>query len=371
MLFGYPIAAAQNNNWLHECLVELLTSIHRDLKARKVAPNWPEIIPERFRDRIQSRTGLKERLLEYRTSLLTLNETDRDLVLRALIEQNQIAALLSMQGDCQTLSDLPCGIQRPVKALFEFAFLLLSSLGVRDAHYLAIYNSTADHVCPFCGCEYLDAPQMPREALDHYLPESEYAFAAANLFNLAPMCNKCNSRYKLARDPLRREGGKRRKAFNPYSHQGISVVLDNSQPFCGRDHKIPEWVIDFVPDSEEVSTWDDIFKVRERYIHNVLDDCFIGWLGDFANWYCSLGKSKVPSDISQLADCLERYFTYLDGQGFKDRVFLRAATFRMIQRRCLLGDQRLVRFLLGLLNQRLSLKNCTLNSRATGAVGSV
>ena len=94
-------------------------------------------------------------------------------------------------------------------------------------------------MCPFCGCEYFDAPGAPREDLDHYLPKSLYPFAAANLRNLVPMGMKCNERYKLAQDILRDAAGVRRRSFDPYAERQIKVILDNSVPLAARTAKRP------------------------------------------------------------------------------------------------------------------------------------
>ena len=120
------------------------------------------------------------------------------MVLACLVQQNRIADLAICATDCEILSDLPKAIQAPVAEPCNFAFELLTGLGVRDRHYRAIYTTVPYHVCPFCGCEYFDAPGAPREDLDHYLPRNLYPFAAANLRNLVPMGMKCNERYKLA-----------------------------------------------------------------------------------------------------------------------------------------------------------------------------
>lgn len=353
MLFGYPIEAVTNNNWLHECLVEILSSLHDDIRLARVSPEWPDIIPEQFRERLKNRDGLRDRLETYRTELSKLSQIELNLVYQALIEQNQIAELLSSQCDCQIVSDLPPGIQSSTRDLFHFAFTLLTSLGIRDEHYKVIHTSLGYHVCPFCGCEYFDAPQSRREALDHFLPESAYPLAAANLHNLVPMGDKCNSGYKRDQDLLWGNDGRRRKAFNPYRHQGVKVSLENSVPFAGRDGKLPNWVIDFEPDCEEVSTWNEVFRVRERFVRDVLDVLFMRWLADFASWYCSTRVDYPPDDVSELTDAIQRYAVHLEDHGFRDRMFLKAATFRMLQKQCQLGNQRLVGLITGIVTARM------------------
>jgi hypothetical protein len=225
---------------------------------------WPAIIPEAHRTKLSGRHGLRDRLHTYQDVVEALNDHELNQVIDALNEQNNIPSLLSNACNCETIDDLPESIRQPVKELFTFAFGLLKDLGIRDRQYEIIYSQTLYHVCPFCGFEYFDAPGAPREALDHYLPESRYPFAAANLCNLVPMGNKCNSRYKLAQDILHNDDGTRRKSFYPYENRSVRITLDNSEPFAGNQglFPLPLWRIDFEPNSEEVVTWDTVFCIQ-------------------------------------------------------------------------------------------------------------
>ncbi|MDQ2097122.1 MAG: hypothetical protein QQW96_05710 [Tychonema bourrellyi B0820] len=351
MLFGYPIAATAKN-WLHECLCEILRSIHASLQAAKTPPTWPEIIPDLYRNRLQKRTGLKDRLKTYQNTVEKLTTAEQEQIIQALNDQNHIALLLSCQLTCDTITDLPEAIHEPVKKLFEFAFELLTKLEIRDHHYKAIYDSVSDHVCPFCGFEYFDAPGAPREALDHYLAESKYPFAASNLRNLVPMGNKCNSRYKIAQDILFRNDGTRRKSFDPYSYncKGIRLSLENSQPFAGEvtpTGELPRWQIEFSPNTEEVITWDEVFHIQERYKRDVLDAEFKTWLWQFKSWCKS--RNIVPSSHQELLDEIDHYANYYEDQGMSDRAFLKAAVFRMLHTHCQNGDRRLISLIEGVI----------------------
>lgn len=341
MLFGYPISATAAN-WLHECLCEILHSIHASIQAAKTPPPWPEIIPDLYRKRLQKRTGLKDRLKTYQIAVEQLTTAEQERILQALHEQNEIALLLSCQGNCEAITDLPTLIREPVKELFEFAFKLLTDLEIRDKHYKEIYDAVPSHTCPFCGCENFDAPRIPREALDHYLAESIYPFAASNLRNLVPMGNKCNSR-KLAQDILTKKDGTRRKSFDPYNCTGITLSLENSQPFAGTvttTGQVPRWQIEFDQNTEEVLTWDEVFHIRERYKKDVLDPKFKSWLDDFKHW-CKSAKI-VPNSDQELVDVIDRYATLYEEMGISDRAFLKAAVFRMLHTHCKNGDQRIV-----------------------------
>ncbi|MBG1271236.1 hypothetical protein [Nostoc sp. WHI] len=350
MLFGYPVSATEEN-WLHNCLCEILHSIHASVKTATTLPAWPEIVPEPYRPRLHRRTGLKDRLNTYRTVLENLTIEEQERILQSLHDQNQIALLLSCQCNCDAITDLPQPIREPVKELFKFAFDLLTDMEIRDRHYKVIYDAVPSHTCPFCGCENFDAPRVPREALDHYLAESKYPFAASNLRNLVPMGNKCNSRYKLAQDILFSDDGTRRKSFDPYNCTGIRLSLENSQPFAGTlttTGQVPKWQIEFAPTSEEILTWDKVFRIRERYEKDVLDPAFKSWLDDFKLW-CKSAKI-APSSDQELVDGLNSYATLYEEMGISDRAFLKAAVFRMLHTHCQQGDQRLISLIMSIVN---------------------
>lgn len=338
MLFGYPIAAT-HNNWLHECLCDAVRAIHSATDGADAYPGWPGVLPERCRDELETRSGLRDRLRIYDGAVRGLQKVERDLLLEVLEGQNRIADLLDGTYDCLVLDDLPEAVREPVQDLFGFAFKLLSDFGVRDQQYRAIYAAAADHVCPFCGTEYFSAPGSPREDLDHYLTRRRYAFAAVNLRNLVPMGQRCNSRYKLASDLLRRTDGSRRVAFDPYAHHALSISLDGSDPFGGSTEHTPRWEIRFAPDTPAVSTWDEVFAVRERYRSDHLDPDFSKWLRLFARW---VQVATLPTGTDdELISALQRYEECWAESGVQDRAFLKAAVFRMLRSHCEAGDERL------------------------------
>lgn len=339
MLFGYPIAAT-NDNWLHECLCEVNRSIHDTVDAGRCYPGWPAILPVAHRERLSARTGFRDRLANYDRTVRRFSKANRARILEAVTDQNRLSDLLIGRCNCARLAELPKIVHKPVKELFDFAFDRLTDLGVRDSHYIGIYETTQDHVCPFCGVEYMDAPGAPREALDHYLAKSIYPFAAANLRILVPMGNKCNSRYKLTTDIIWRDDGTRRPAIDPYSHFRVQVLLDDSEPFHGESEYTPKWAICFVPDTPALATWDEVFKVRERYCRDHLNPSFPSWLGIFGSWVRS-ARLEIDSDV-EIVDALRRYEECLAACGMQDRAFLKAAVFRMLRRHCEAGDQRLL-----------------------------
>lgn len=172
------------------------------------------------------------------------------------------------------------------------------------------------------------------------------------------MGNKCNSSYKRAEDILIRKDGTRRKSFDPYSKSfdpynctRIRLSLKNSQPFAGTltpIGQIPRWQIEFEPNTEEVITWDEVFHIRERYERDVLNPKFKSRLDDFKHWCKS--AQIAPSSDKELMDGLNRYATLYEEMGISDRAFLKAAVFRMLHTHCQQGDQRLISFIMSIVN---------------------
>ena len=348
MFFGYPIAATAEN-WLHQAICEMVMTIHGSIEAGEDVPGWPDIIPAPHRARLESRTGLRDRLEAYTEAARQLNAAGLAQVEVCLMEQNELAALFDCSGECEVITDLPESIRQAAQNLFTFGYDLLTDLDIRDTQYKEIYNVIADAVCPFCGSEYFDAPESRREDLDHYLAKTLYPFAAANLGNLAPMGRKCNG-YKLQKDILRDAGGVRRPSFNPYAEREITVSLLNSVPFAGQDGQTPQWQIDFDPDSPECVTWDAVFSLRTRIERDILNESFRPWLGQFAAWFI-LRKGIDDLSDDRIVESLWEYKEDMELQGFRARDFLRSHVFEMLAVNCQLGHERLLQLMRDLVIQ--------------------
>jgi len=341
MLFGYPHQATRGN-WLHACLCRMLRTIHAAIQAGNAVPAWPDIIPQPHRAQLRRRTGLRNRLQAYTNAYAQLQPADQQAIEQAFYRQNRIRRLLAGNCSCQTADQLPAGIRNALGQLSGEAFRLLGEYGIRDQQYRTIYNNLGHKVCPFCGLEYFDAPEAPREDLDHYLPRSRYPFAGANAKNLVPMGGRCNSAYKGTVDVLW-NGATRRHAFFPYDHAGVGVSLANSQPFGGAVDAHPQWDVAFSPPSAEAQTWDSVFKVRERYVRDVLEPYYENWLQRFAD-YCKTAGLESASD-QELIGALDRFREFNEAEGFSDRGFLKAAVFELLIQHCQQGNQRLVNLL--------------------------
>jgi hypothetical protein len=338
MLFAYPVAATAEN-WLHECLIQILQSINASIQAGEVPAKWPTIVPTPHRGTLKSRHGFKNKLKKYEEKFLTLSAPERNQVSAALTDQNRIPELLACVCNCESIEALPATIREEIKDLGVYCFGLLSDLGIRDSQYSNIYSNMPDHVCPFCGCEYFDAPGAPREDFDHYMDKVRYPFVAANLRNLVPMGMKCNQRHKGTVDILKRADGTRRRAFDPYGTSAVRVSLENSITFAGENGKAPNWQIDLLPATEEIDTWDDVFRIRERYTRDVLNPSFDRWLTQCSQWCRRM--SPAPSTRQEILSAIAAYADTMADMGFSERAFLKEAVFRMLYIHCENGDERL------------------------------
>jgi hypothetical protein len=345
MLFCYPIAAVEEN-WLHDAIVEMISAA---LASTDELVAWPGCIPAEYRVVLRGRVGLRDRFARLCAAAVALSPGDKNVVLSALISQNNIPAIFDGSTECVRSDELPAAIRPLIDDLSRFAFALLSDLGQRDRQYDIIYKSMPNRVCPFCGCEYFDAPSAPRHHLDHYMPMSHYPFAGANLRNLVPAGDRCNSAFKRDSDVLRRNDGERRRVFDPYGSQSASVSLLKSRPFGRKEGRLPEWDID-LGETPEAVTWDSVWRIRERYGRDILDAEYRNWLDHFAQW-CRLGN-RARSTRNEIAVALNEYIQSVIQEGFADRAFLKRAMFEMLASQSATGadSDRLADFLLSLVS---------------------
>ena len=200
------------------------------------------------------------------------------------------AALAARTDPCAFLSDRTV----PLTAIPEAVFPALKSLAVhlfqRTAklqgveqscgecigdHYARFRHSNAPgngNVCCVCGTEYLaqvradeNDNEQWRGPYDHLLAKDLYPLYGVDPKNLLPICNTCNSKAKLAKDLVLKDGI-RRLSFSPWTEsaslQEIEVVVDDANDL------FPRVVVNLRsadPDRQEkLAAWDDVYKIKSR-----------------------------------------------------------------------------------------------------------
>jgi hypothetical protein len=351
MLFCYPIQAIQDN-WLHDCIMEILRAALGAMNLGESLIPWPDNIPATYRNALRRRYGLRQRLNEFLDLAATLSNDERNVILASIASQNDIPQVFDGHTSCICCSGLPEAVNNSADELVRFSFALLTDLGIRDKHYRLIYNNIPGRLCPFCGYEYFDHPEAPRHHLDHFLPISRYPFAGANLRNLVPAGDRCNSAYKRDTDILIGEDGHQRACFDPYGGHSATVSLKGSRLFARREGRLPEWYVDFGNDPA-AATWDAVWHINERYRRDVLDAEFADWLAHFAQW-CRRSNREAKTASEIIVDLNEYVLTVIQ-EGYTDRAFLKRAMFEMMisQAEQPESSQRVSEFLIDLISADL------------------
>lgn len=131
--------------------------------------------------------------------------------------------------------------------------------------------------CRCCGTgKILNKFHSKRSALDHYLPRNHYPFLSINCNNLIPICDTCNSKYKLGQDTLFEEfkrgkkniSRERRKAFYPYCRTSVPISIKVTFNVPYSEDILPEEIdIDFESSGyeEQLETWERLFGIKENY----------------------------------------------------------------------------------------------------------
>ncbi len=147
-------------------------------------------------------------------------------------------------------------------------------LGTLGEHFTEFRKKNHISFCPYCGLARIEGVFSEiQEDYDHFLPKGTYPFNSVAMENLAPICDKCNKKFKLQQDPLHGTGAIRRKAFYSYSKTPytidikVSFIPKGGHPIDPRNLHPDEVKLDFeLPGStEEINGWKEIFSIESRY----------------------------------------------------------------------------------------------------------
>jgi hypothetical protein len=153
---------------------------------------------------------------------------------------------------------------------------------LKKSHYAAFIDANFDGhegVCHFCGLNSIKGNDHNTiEAYDHFIPKGNYPFNSINFKNLVPICDECNSYYKLQKNPLWHidpiaKNNKRRKAFYPYSKDSwklnFKVELQNIDFNALRKEEI-KINVTATNKNDEVLSWMEVYGIKERYTARIL-----------------------------------------------------------------------------------------------------
>ena len=291
------------------------------------AVQWPHWLPAEYVDALGARPTLGNRVAEFLVAYESLTPPDRKIAHDALLAHNRLPDNLQGLVHCVPKSDLPLAIRQSVSELFEYAFKLLTELGCRDEQYKILYSASPWKVCPFCGMHLLDGVGAPREDLDHYLPRSKYPFCGANLYNLAPMCSRCNRSYKRTKDVIYDDQlMSQSRASDPFSGPVFRICLNNTPPYDGTTLS-PNWHVEIMDQCEEAYTWNRVFSIKERYLRDLLSPHFTSWIRDFGRWGAQCLRRLPTPD--ELLDIIRDYIGSESLKGISDAAFLKVSVFCM------------------------------------------
>lgn len=242
-------------------------------------------------DRKRLPDGLSTAIAQNKPTRKAVNALKRKL---SALDHGQKQALknsLALNNDpCALLSDrtaplpvIPEAIFPALKTLAVHLFQRTAKLkGVEQAcgeciddHYARFRHDNAPgngNVCCVCGTDYLaqvradeNDNEQWRGPYDHLLAKDLYPLYGVDPKNLLPICNTCNSKAKLAKDLVLKDGV-RRLSFSPWtesaSFQEIEVLVDDANDL------FPRVVVNLRsadPDRQEkLSTWDDVYEIKSR-----------------------------------------------------------------------------------------------------------
>jgi len=211
---------------------------------------------------------LKLKVDEIYSLCIPLTTDEKKAIKEAFEKNNKIEELCNGTLKPIYLNKLPRLVEDKMKPLLvDFYEDLLEKAkvpGTKKNYYEKLVEENEFKDCPCCGLTYFELKDSDnREAFDHYLPKAHYPFASINFQNLVPLCYKCNSDRKKAKDPI--EKGK--KAFYPFSTANhliqINITIDKTKDLRSLLRK--DLKVEFVGDTDKIKTWDRLFAINERY----------------------------------------------------------------------------------------------------------
>lgn len=257
----------------------------------------------------------------------SLSEFARTAIKHAFSVNNKIEELCNQNETPVYLNCLPNIVESKIKPLLvKFYEDLLERKkvpGTKQDYYQKLIEENELQYCPCCGLNYFESEDSKyREAFDHYLPKSKYPFLSVNFENLVPLCHKCNSDRKGAKDPIK-DGA---KAFYPFSnnHHNIQIDLTIDKSKDIRILEREDLTINLTGDTDKIETWDRLFDIKERY-NNVSRKLTKSLLQRIKRRHNKFAEEKVNWTYN---DTLQELIDDYEIDKYEDRKFLKISLMK-------------------------------------------
>lgn len=231
----------------------------------------------------------------------TVDDEQRAKIVEAFEQADLIEELCEKTIQPIMLGALHDCVENDIKPLFKWCYEDLLDKkkvgGDKLKYYKSLIKKNKFNYCPCCGLidfEDEDDENEVREAYDHYLPKSAFPFASVNFKNLVPLCYKCNSDRKRAKNPI--EGA--RIAYYPFSETPLTHnigILTSFEFDLDEENNlaIDEIEFNFTDNDQKIDTWNWLFDIKSRYASKVTKNSKT-FLRELKSRY----KSKLKSDSS-------------------------------------------------------------------------
>ena len=258
-----------------------------------------------------------------------LTPEEKNITKQAFATNNSIETLCD-GGLPIYLDELPDVVKDDIKPLFKWCYESLLNKGKVAGDKMDYYKKLIKHnsfdVCPCCGLiDFESFESKYREAYDHYLPKSEYPFASVNFENLVPLCYKCNSDRKKAKDPIEED----RIVFYPFSKEDHSIDISSNFTLSSNDENLDaelnNFSLGFNGETQKIDTWKWLFDIEERY-ENQMKGFAKTFLTKINRRHKKFQELKAEWTFLNTIDYLiEDYeFDYYDDKKFLKIAFLKA-----------------------------------------------
>lgn len=332
MLFAIRPALAQSKvfDGLNRLLREVMLAA---LEARAVDPN---VLPVGLHAAVDGNEATRDVVTKLCAALIGLNQVQKDALRVDLLLDTDPCNFLTDRA--LPLPTIPDDVFSDLKALAVHLYQRTGKLaGVEaacgeciDDHY-ARFRAAAEpgngNICCVCGTESLaqiqagvDDNEQWRGPYDHLLGKDHYPLFGVHPENLLPICHTCNSKAKLTKDLLYKDG-RRRLSFSPWTECAlpaeIQVTIEDADVF-------PRVVVELQGDTadrqEKLDTWNEVYEIKRRVE------------GEFLALREKVGEDVAADDEAGfMTDLEKRALAKADGYRRSPFNFWRARVYRAVQ----------------------------------------